>query len=328
MCEKTLENDNHNKIIEPENDGQRLDAYLAFMLNNHSRTWLQERIINGSVTINGTIVSKSSYRLKTGDQVGITLPTAVAAPVPTHIPDTLGIKLISVHNDFLVLAKPAGIMVHRPTSVSQAITLTEWLTSTFAEIASVGSVNRPGIVHRLDQDTSGLLLVARTNVGHSLLADMFKQRAIHKTYLALVHGHPSREGSIDLAIGRHPVHRHKMTTFKPHETQFTHTKIRQALTNYKVLTYFDEHTLIAAMPVTGRTHQIRVHLAALGHPIVGDPLYSTKKTSLIKRQALHAHKLAFTYQEKNLVFEEPVPADFQQALDFLSKNNQEPLIEL
>lgn len=314
--------DSNTYIIGTTHDGHRLDTYLAQELTNHSRTWLQERITLGDVTINGARAKKASHRLKTGDTIIVTITPAIPAPVPAVIPESLGIKLIYTHEHFLIISKPAGIMVHRPTAASDAITITQWLTSVFSDITNVGNVERPGIVHRLDQDTSGLLIIARTNTGHLLLSNMFKQREIHKTYLAIVHGHPPAEGTIDYPIGRHPVHRHRMAAFTPTDPAATRTLTRHALTNYTVIEYFNEHALVQAMPVTGRTHQIRVHMAAIGHPIVADGVYGKKKTPLIQRHALHAHKLSFTFQGKTLTFQEPLPDDFEHALKQLRAEKQ------
>jgi 23S rRNA pseudouridine1911/1915/1917 synthase len=180
--------------------------------------------------------------------------------------------------------------------------------------------DRPGIVHRLDKDTSGLLLIARTNYAHATFNTLFQTRTIHKTYLALVHGHPPASGTIDLAIGRHPVNRHTMTTFKAGTYEAARHRTRNAFTAYTVLEYFDEYSLLEVKPVTGRTHQIRVHLAALGHPIVGDAVYGTA-SKLIARQALHAHRLQFMFDGQEHIFTQPLPGDMANVVSSIKKSS-------
>jgi 23S rRNA pseudouridine1911/1915/1917 synthase len=224
----------------------------------------------------------------------------------------------------MIIHKPANLLVHAPSVKSPAVTLIDWIRHHHHELSSVGAVDRPGIIHRLDKETSGLLIVTRTNYGHTLLGDLFKNRMMHKTYKAVVEGHPAPEGTITLAIGRNPVNRTKMTFFNENCVDETGKvgaiKARHAKTEYKVLEYFNDTSLIEAKPTTGRTHQIRVHMMALGHPIIGDQLYG-KKSSLIDRQALHAEQLSFTFDNMQHSFTDKAPDDFQQLITFLRKES-------
>lgn len=217
----------------------------------------------------------------------------------------------------MVVNKPSNLVVHPPRVTSKDVTLIDWLVHTFNELEQVGYADRPGIVHRLDKNTSGLMLVARNNCAHALLCDMFKKRTIQKTYLALVTGHPDKEGTIDFAIMRHQTKRNTMMHVRP--GSHTNGKVREACTHYRVLEYFDDCSLVQIKPITGRTHQIRVHFAALGHALVGDYVYG-KKSKTIKRQALHAYKLSFKFNGKQYEFCQNPPEDFQNFLEILRNN--------
>jgi 23S rRNA pseudouridine1911/1915/1917 synthase len=209
--------------------------------------------------------------------------------------------------------------------MSSAITVADWILHNHHELSNVGAVDRPGIIHRLDKETSGLLIIARTNYGHNALGALFRNRKINKTYKAIVAGHPPKDGTITLAIGRNPTNRLKMATFNEdlidHTGKIGCTKVRHATTDYKVLEYFDDASLIEVKPTTGRTHQIRVHMAALGHPIIGDQLYG-KTSPFINRQALHAEQLSFIFDDTHYSFTDEFPHDFQQLINNLrtSKN--------
>ena len=292
---------------------QRLDKSIADQLPAYSRTFLQEFIINGQVTINGAIVTKPKTLLKEHDCIQITFsspqPTQEIDPAKTDYP--YNVTIIEKHEHFLIINKPAGLTVHKINTTDPQPTLVDWIITNFQEIKNVGIIDRPGIVHRLDKDTSGILIIPRTNYAHAQFGSLFKERAIHKTYYALVQGHPPHEGTISLPIGRHPTLRHKMAAFKIHESQ--KGTIRDAVTHYKVLRYFKNTSLVEVKPVTGRTHQIRVHFAALGHSLIGDHVYG-KKSNYIKRQALHAHAINFEFQNKIYSFTAPLPEDFQEAL--------------
>lgn len=312
-------------VIEPTQAGQRIDKFLSQALPSYSRSYFQNLIDSGCVTIN-THPAKSSSQVKTGDQVTITLPLEQKKPLYTPVKDNLGIEIIHTDEHFFIINKPANLLVHQTEVATTEPTVVDWLLSNHYELHEVGQADRPGIVHRLDRETSGLLIIPRTNYAHMTFGDMFKKRAMSKTYLAVVEGHPAAQGSIDLSIGRHPVTRKKMTTHIPQDGSLASTKIqkipqqeagiRPALTHYKVLEYFESHTLVEVKPVTGRTHQIRVHFSAIGHPLVGDYVYGTQ-SKLIKRHALHAHSIAFNFQNKSFQFNAEIPQDFKQLLSVL-----------
>lgn len=283
---------------------QRLDLLLQ-EITGLSRSAVQKLIKEGHV---GNV--KSSTLVKPGTTLTIHFP--IPEPLTSTLATTqeLPVKVIFEHESFLIIDKPAGLSSHRPHRNHTAVSLVDWLVTYFKEIKEVGSPDRPGIVHRLDKETSGLMIVARNAHAHEKLSALFKDRQIQKSYLALVEGHPPREGSVELNIIRHPTIRVKMTHHK--------SQGRTAITHYKVVEYYKHMALVELKPLTGRTHQIRVHMAAIGHPLVGDILYG-KKSPLIGRQALHASELAFEFEGTAYQFTSPLPADI---LSVYSKNQE------
>jgi 23S rRNA pseudouridine1911/1915/1917 synthase len=295
----------------------RIDKYLTAQFPSYSRTFFSTLINGATVTVNGEITRKPSTMIKPSDEITVLFPKVV---VPTVCPEkahALAISMVASFDHFLIINKPAGIMTHKPMPTSPDYTVVEWLLASFETIANVGLFDRPGIVHRLDKDTSGLLVIARTNYAHTHFSKLFKERMMQKTYLAVVHGHPPQTGSIDLPIGRHRLHRNRMATFAPQSIPQDHTRIRSALTSYNVLRYFHKSSLVQVNLHTGRTHQIRVHFAAKGHPLIGDTLYGAS-SSLMSRQALHAHKLSFCFDEQEYSFTQEPPEDFVQLLESLT----------
>lgn len=311
-------------VVEESHAGQRIDKYLSQALPSYSRSFFQHLIDDGNITVNGH-QAKSSSMVKSADTIQITLPNSEKRPIFTPVNTDLGIEIVATHEHFFIINKPANLLVHQTEVPTSDPTVVDWLLSNHHELIDVGSIERPGIVHRLDKETSGLLVISRTNYAHMIFGEMFKKRTISKSYLAMVHGHPPASGSIDLSIGRHPTQRKKMTTFLPDNSALSttkatnirnHTSIRNAITHYTVKKYFADCSLVEVHPVTGRTHQIRVHFEAIGHPLVGDYLYGTP-SKLINRHALHAASLSFNFQDTPFHFTKDVPDDFKRLISFL-----------
>jgi len=275
----------HRFVVEAQGAGLRLDSYLALQLADHSRSAIQGLIRNGHVTVNDRPV-KAATRLRPGDRLQVTIPPPAASELA---PEPVPFDILYQDADIVVIAKPPGIVVH-PAAGHATGTLVHGLLHACGDLAGVGGEERPGIVHRLDRDTSGVMVVAKNDFAHRHLVDQFKARRIDKTYLALVVGRPAqRHGVIEAPIGRHPVQRKKMA-IRPDG--------RPAVTEWRLRRSFSSCSLIEARPRTGRTHQIRVHLASLGHPIVGDPLYGKKRGVVacpVERLCLHALELGFTH---------------------------------
>jgi len=289
-----------------EDYGIRLDKYVGEKCPDLSRSQAQKLIEQGRITVNGK-AAKSSLKLLCGDKIDISIP----APAPSDlVPEEIPLKIIYEDQDLLVIDKPAGLTVH-PAPGHYTHTLANAILAHVPEIESGGS-DRPGIVHRLDKDTSGLIVVAKNTAAHMKLADQFKNRLVSKTYLALVRGRLSPEqGIIEANIGRNPKDRKQMAIV---------SHGREARTEYQVIRYLNNFSLVEVKPKTGRTHQIRVHLAAIGYPIAGDTVYGIK-TDFLTRQFLHACKLCFRipstgeYRE----FKSELPQDLAQALNAVAE---------
>jgi 23S rRNA pseudouridine1911/1915/1917 synthase len=278
--------------------GMRLDRHLGAVMPAYSRVRLQTFIREGCVLVNG-LPARTSQTLRAQDEIRVTVPDEVEPSVAR----AQDIPLDILHEDasFLVLNKPAGLVVH-PGAGNADGTLVNALLFHCAGLSVIGGVERPGIVHRLDKETSGCLIIALTDSAHRSISSQFADRLVKKTYLALVDGIPRMpHGKIEAAIGRHAVHRQKMTVSE---------RGRDSVTQYRVLASSLGKTLIQCQPHTGRTHQIRVHLKHLGHPIVGDPLYGRRGGHA--RHFLHAWKIAFAHPKtgKALEFCAPLPPDF------------------
>jgi 23S rRNA pseudouridine1911/1915/1917 synthase len=281
--------------------GQRLDRYLFAQIPQYSRAYFQLLIEKGLVSVNGQTMSKSNYTVKLNDHITVSLKTRECNLTPTPV----NFEIIDEQPDYLIINKPAGLLVHQATGAAEEVSLVNGLLHRFVTLGKGNEDFRPGIVHRLDRNTSGILLVARNDVSLIELSAMFKQRQMHKTYLAIVQGHPPKEGVIDYPVGRHPTERHKMSVVG--------IETRPALTTYQTLAYYDQSALVAARIMTGRTHQIRVHFAAIGHGLLGDTTYGHTSPH-INRQALHAWKLAFTYKDRAHTYLCPLPEDMKNLI--------------
>lgn len=291
--------------------GVRLDHYLVQVMADISRSQIIASIKSGGILVNGASV-KAGYSLKSGD----TITGALNDPLPDALPEAQPVDFTVLYEDadLLIIDKPAGLVVH-PGSGNRDKTLINGLLFHYRDLAGVGDRERPGIVHRLDKDTSGVMVVARTLQCHQKLVQLFKERQVEKHYLALVHGIPDTEyGRIVSPIGRHPVYRQKMAV-RP-------SGGRYAASNWRVHRYFDNCCLLEVHIETGRTHQIRVHLASIGHPVAGDRLYGSNRShDQFPRQMLHAWRLQLNHPENGqlLAVESPLPSDFTEVIGRLEK---------
>ena len=304
--------------VSAEEATQRLDLFLSQKLEQFSRSALQRWIESGHVTVQGE-KRKANYQVKEGEQILIVPP----APQPVElVPEAIGLTIVYEDDVLVVVDKPSGMVVH-PGAGNWRGTLANALLHHFQAISQSGSI-RPGIVHRLDKATSGLIVVAKNDQAHEFVANQFKARQVEKRYLALVHGRLKRkEGTVDVSLGRDPRVRTRMST--------RGRRSRRALTKYAVIRTYPDFSYVQVFPHTGRTHQIRVHFQHLGHPVVGDKTYGKKAAQRLKdpgqaeairklgRHFLHAAYLAFLHPEtkKRVSFEIPLPnelADFLSAL--------------
>lgn len=316
----------------PENQhGTRLDRFLIGTVEDVSRTYLQKLIRSGEVTVNDKVAKQPSYQLQRGDRVSLTLP----APRPLDTLQAENISLDILHEDsyLIVLNKPAGMLVHPANGVNVGTLVNALLAHCRTDLSGIGGVERPGIVHRLDKDTSGILVVAKTDVVHRGLSVQFERHSITRQYVAVVCGTPTKTvGTINAQIARSRRDRRRMTTVE--------TGGRHAVTHYEVLETYPKFALVQLTLETGRLHQIRVHLQHIGHPVVGDTIYGGEQRALndadtpqlkqaltqLKRQALHARLLGFVHPvtDENLTFSATIPKNIQQVVDALqmSQNAQ------
>jgi len=293
--------------VEPSQDEKRLDVFLTACLPERSRSNIQRLIADGAVQVNGRTRTKSGYALSAGDLVFMRIPMPVAAEIKA---ESIPLDILYEDGQLAVINKARGMVVH-PAAGNREGTLVNALLSHCSDLSGINGVIRPGIVHRLDKDTSGVMLVAKTDKSHVSLAGQIRSHSAKRVYIALVSGIISVQGGrIEGAIGRHPVDRKKMSVV----TQGG----KQAVTHFEVLKRSENHTLVSCTLETGRTHQIRVHMAFIGHPVVGDPKYgrSIAKNLPIKGQALHSWKIFFQHpiSGEELEFLAPLPADMQELL--------------
>ena len=289
--------------------GQRLDAWLAINEPDHSRARWQTLIKEGFVTLNDA-PTKPNCKLQVGDRLSWTVPDPISTEV---LPEDIPLDVIYEDAHMIAINKPAGLVVH-PASGNETGTLVNALLHHCQDLAGIGGEKRPGIVHRLDKDTSGVMVVAKTEKALNELARQFKERETEKEYIAIVRGVPStRRGRIETTIGRHPRHRKKMAADVRNG--------RRAISNYEVVETFHNATLVRVYIETGRTHQIRVHMAHLQHPVLGDKLYSRSHPDDVKadRQMLHAAKLSIAHPDtgERMWLRAPLPPDMEAVLDTL-----------
>lgn len=292
----------------------RLDAFLAGQESvGLSRSHAKKLIESGQVQVNGRPATRASLLIRPGDEVSGTIP----APEPINLtPESIPLEILYEDEDIVVINKPRGLVIH-PAAGHWSGTLVHALLDHVEDLEGVGGELRPGIVHRLDKDTTGALVVAKNDHAHQALSDQMRERTAKREYWAIVHGNLKAEsGRIEAPIGRHPGDRKRMAVNLKNG--------REATTHFRVLERFSGYTLLACQLETGRTHQIRVHLTYIGHPVVGDPVYGTRKQHLgLTAQALHAHSLGLHHPRSGewMEFEAPLPATFVTALDRLREEN-------
>lgn len=292
--------------------GTRLDKILVVHIADLSRSRIQALIKDGMVQVNGLTVMKAGWQVNSGDAVEITIPEpAITGLIAEDIPLTV----VFENEDVAVVNKPAGMVVH-PAAGHATGTLVNAALAEFDDLEGIGGELRPGVVHRLDKETSGLIILAKNDRALNFLQEQFKTRKVKKIYLALVDGKPpSPTGRVEAAIARDPSHRKKMAIVSS-------GKGRNAETEYRTLESFPLHTLVEAHPITGRTHQIRLHMAFLKCPIVGDTIYGRVHPSLeINRHFLHATRLTLTLpgESEPRTFEAALPSELQEIIDNLRK---------
>lgn len=310
MCqgEKSLVSDRifRQIVIEEDEAGSRIDSFLTTQAEIPSRSFAQKLIAKGLVAVSAARVNKH-YRVRTGDKVVFEIPPAEEArPEPEPLP----VDTIYEDEDLIVVSKPAGMVVH-PCHGHSSGTLVNALLAHTKDLSGIGGIKRPGIVHRLDKDVSGIMMVAKNDVAHIELSRQLREREVKRTYLAMVHGLPPADmGTIEASLGRSPKDRKRIAVVEGG---------RPAVTRFKVRERLGDLTLLEVDLETGRTHQIRVHLSFIGHPLVGDRVYGRRRERKeigLKRPFLHAFRLQFHHprSKKRLVFTDELPAELEEFL--------------
>lgn len=292
--------------IEEQQQGERIDKALSSLQTEWSRTQIGNWISEGIIQVNGEAV-KAKYKVKAGDVIAIDVPEVEELDV---VAENLDLDIVYEDADVLVVNKPKGMVVH-PAPGHMTGTLVNGLMSHCKDLSGINGVLRPGIVHRIDKDTSGLLMVAKNDTAHESLVNQLVNKTVTRKYSALVHGHIAHDkGTIDAPIGRDQKDRQKQAVVD---------NGKHAVTHFQVVERFGDYTLVECRLETGRTHQIRVHMNYIGFPLVGDPKYGPKKTIDFGGQVLHAATLGFDHPSSGeyLEFEAPLPADYEQLLNDL-----------
>lgn len=309
----SLSNEDSRELVEwlihSEQSGERIDKFIAEHLDVEgvSRTQVQDWIKSGAAVVNGNAV-KTNYKLNQGDVVSLNIPEAEDADI---VPENIPLDIVYEDSDVIVINKPRGMVVH-PAPGHSSGTVVNALMYHCKDLSGINGLLRPGIVHRIDKDTTGLLMAAKNDLAHVSLAEQLKEHTVTRKYIALVHGNvPHDQGTIDAPIGRDTNDR-KLFTVTAHNS-------KPAVTHFVVLERIGDYTLLELQLETGRTHQIRVHMKYIGHPMAGDPIYGRNKTVALDGQALHAAVLGFTHPRsgERLLFETPIPSDMEHVLNSL-----------
>ena len=298
-------------VTSPESARQRVDKFISEQLPDLSRTYIQDLLKSGDITINDKIV-KPNYKLSDGDKITVN----IVEPEPLEVnPENIPLDILYEDRDVIVVNKPRGMVVH-PAPGHSSGTLVNALLAHCDDLSGINGVLRPGIVHRIDKDTSGVLVAAKNDLAHRSLAEQLKNKTTHRIYKAIAHGvFEHDKGTIDAPIGRDEYDRKKMAV--------TRSNSKNAVTHFEVEERFVAYTFVSCQLETGRTHQIRVHLAYIGHPIAGDPKYGPRKTLNIDGQALHAAELGFCHPTTNemMMFSAPLPDDMGNLLKQLREQS-------
>ena len=294
-----------NVIVNENDKGKRLDIYIAENFNELSRTMIKKLIESNNILVNDKS-EKVSYKVQANDNISIDIPEAKETKLKAQ---EIPLDIIYEDSDIIVINKPKGMVVHPANGNPDGTLVNAILSICKNSLSGIGGELRPGIVHRLDKDTSGLIIVAKNDKAHINMSEQIKERNVKKTYIALVRGNvPEEEATINMPIGRSTKDRKKMAVTK---------NVKQAITHFKVLKRYSKYTLLEIKIETGRTHQIRVHMAEIGYPVVGDAVYSNGKNEFgIEGQMLHAYKLEFMHPitNKHMELTAPLPQYFEEIL--------------
>lgn len=299
----------YNFVVTEEGEGERVDKYLNMLMESLSRSYIQKLLSNGHVTVNTKSI-KANYRLKSDDDVRLLLPPAMT---PDIAPENIPLSVLYEDNDIIVINKPKGMVVHPAPGHYSGTLVNALLYHCRGQLSGINGVLRPGIVHRIDKDTTGSVIACKNDIAHASIAEQLKEHSINRQYHAIVYGSLKEDsGTIRTLIGRHPSDRKKMTVVTGGG--------KEAVTHYRVLQRFHKYTYIECRLETGRTHQIRVHMAHLGHPLLGDEVYGRREPSFhLQGQTLHAKILGFCHPSTGEYVETdaPLPEYFTKLLTFL-----------
>lgn len=298
------------EIFVDEEDNERLDVYLSQEISDFSRSYIQKLIKDELVKVNNKVV-KAKYIVNEGDHIKVHLPKPKKLDIE---PENIPVEIIYEDDDIAIVNKPQGMVAH-PAPGNYSGTLVNALLYHLNSLSNINGIIRPGIVHRIDKDTSGILMIAKNNLAHEELSKQLKEHTINRIYNAIVDGNIKEEnGTINAPIGRHPIDRKKMTV--------TDSNSKEAVTHFKVLERFGQYTLIQAKLETGRTHQIRVHMNYINHPVTGDPVYGRKNQKFnTNGQLLHAKTIGFIHPrtKEYLEFDSVLPKHFMEIIHILKK---------
>lgn len=294
----------------PESEGERIDKYLVTNIPDLSRSYIQKQISNDCLLVNDKAV-KANYKVKTDDSIVFTIPEAI---IPDIEPENIPINIVYEDEDVCIVNKPQGMVVHPSAGHYEGTLVNALLYHLNGRLSGINGVLRPGIVHRIDKDTSGLLIICKNDKSHESIAAQLKDHSCHRVYHAVVHGNiDNNEGTVNAPIGRSKTDRKKMAVEESGKSAVTH---------YKVLKRYGKYTYIECVLETGRTHQIRVHMAHIGHPLMGDPVYCCRKEPVsLNGQVLHAKTIGFISPTTGELktFDSELPEHFMKVLNYLDK---------